>query len=457
MVDLSSALWWRGNYQYDLTVSEIASAWGRYPRYAIDLVHWSGRGRVQYAGVVVADSHTCLIVKESDHQDQLYFPIGDVAWEHFTETDLHTVCPFKGEADYWSLTVGGTSEENVVWAYRRPFPEVAGLEGYVAFYTDRVQVELLETVEEDDGDVVAYPFPVWGTAADLARLIDVAPDGEGRFTSPSFPDPPLGTFIDLPDHRRPRQVIEGGQLLGQAIVAASKTVPDQRVVSASMVFTRAARFDAPLAVDVAVLRRGRTYSTVEIRIIQEDKLCSVGLVLLDSGAEDVYRLAADMPEVPPPLECPLRDFGVIGRDIRVVDGAYNFDPDDVGPAELYVWMRYRERPEEPAMQAALLAQATTHFTIGASMRPHQGITEALAHVTLSTGPMAVDIAFHDEPDAADWHLYENPAIYAGRGQVQGQGRIFAQDGRLVASYSVHAMVRSFDADPNRIGGYTSAM
>lgn len=408
-------------------------------------------------GTIVAESDACLIVKESDHQDQLYFPMGDIAWEHFTETDLHTVCPFKGEADYWSLTVGDLTEENVVWAYRQPFAEVAGLEGHIAFYTDRVQVDLLETVEEDGGDVVAYSFPVWGTADDLARLIDVVPNGEGRFTSASFPDPPLGTFIDLPDDRRPRQVIEGGQLLGQAIVAASKAVPDQRVVSASMVFTRAARFDAPLVVEADVLRRGRTYSTVETRIVQHDKLCCVGLALLDSGADDVYRVTAEMPDVPGPLDCPLRDFGVVGRDIRVVDGAYNFDPDDVGPPELFVWMRYRNRPEAPAMQAALLAQATTHYTIGASMRPHQAITEALAHVTLSTGPMAVDIAFHDVADVADWHLYENPAIYAGHGQVQGQGRIFSQDGRLVASYSVHAMVRSFDANPKQVGGYTSAM
>lgn len=438
-------------------MGEIESAWDRYPGYAIELVPWPGRGRAQFNGTVVAKSDACLIVKESDHQDQLYFPVGDVTWEHFTETELHTVCPFKGEADYWSLTVGGETAEDVVWAYRDPFPEVAGLDGYVAFYTDRVQLELLETVEEDDGDVVAYRFPVWGTAADLARLIDVVPDGDRRFTSPSFPDPPLGTFVEIPDRFRPRQVIEGGQLLGQAIVAASKTVPDQRVVSASMVFTRAARFDSPLAVEVDILRPGRTYSTVETRIVQHDKLCSVGLVLLDSGAEDVYRVTAEMPDVPGPLECPLRDFQVIGRDIRVVDGAYNFDPDDVGPTELLVWMRYRDRPESPVMQAALLAQATTHYTIGASMRPFRGITEALAHKTLSTGPMTVDISFHDDADAADWHLYQNPAIYAGRGHVQGQGRIFAQDGRLVASYSLHAMVRSFDADPKQMGGFTSAM
>ena len=166
--------------------------------------------------------------------------------------------------------------------------------------------------------VLKWPtdFPVWGTAADLVDLIDVKPDGEGRFASPSFPDPPPGTFFDIPDRHRPRQVVEGGHLLGQAIMAASKTVPDQRVVSASMVFTRAARFDAPLAVDVEVLHRGRTYSTVQTRTVQNDKLCSVGLVLLDSGAEDIYRGTAEMPDVAGPLECPLRDFGVIGRDIR---------------------------------------------------------------------------------------------------------------------------------------------
>ncbi|NIR35029.1 MAG: acyl-CoA thioesterase, partial [Actinobacteria bacterium] len=90
------------------------------------------------------------------------------------------------------------------------------------------------------------------------------------------------------------------------------------------------------------------------------------------------------------------------------------------------------------------------------MRPHRGITEAMAHVTLSTGPMAVEIAFHDDVDVTEWLLYENPAIYAGRGHVQGQGRIFTESGRLVASYSIHAMVRAFDTDPRAVGGYSTA-
>jgi acyl-CoA thioesterase-2 len=437
-------------------MSDIEPAWDRFPGYAIDLVPWPGRARVRQGDLVLAESDAALIVKESDHRDQLYLPIDDVAWEHFAESDHHTVCPFKGEADYWSLVGGETREDDVVWTYRRPFPEVAGLAGHVAFYTDRLEVELLEPWSGDD-DVVPYRFPVWGSAAELADLLDVREAAAGRFTSPPHPDPPLGTFLDIPPERRPRQVVEGGHLLGQAITAASRTVPDQRVVSASMVFTRAAMFDAPLTLDVDVLRRGRTYSTVETRTVQHDRLCAVGLVLLDIGADDAYRGAASMPDVPGPSDCPVHDFGVTGRDVRVVDGAYDNDPDRVGPPELLVWTRFRERPDGPALHAALLAQSTTHYTIAASMRPHRGVTEAMAHVTLSTGPMKVDIAFHDEVDVTDWHLYENPAVYAGRGHVQGPGRVFAADGRLVASYSVHAMVRASTTDLSKVGGYSTAM
>jgi acyl-CoA thioesterase len=85
------------------------------------------------------------------------------------------------------------------------------------------------------------------------------------------------------------------------------------------------------------------------------------------------------------------------------------------------------------------------------MRPHEGVSEAQAHVTLSTGILAATIAFHDEVDVSEWLLYANPAIYAGRGLVQGEGRVFARDGRLVASYSVQAMVRAFRTPPAALG------
>ena len=92
------------------------------------------------------------------------------------------------------------------------------------------------------------------------------------------------------------------------------------------------------------------------------------------------------------------------------------------------------------------------------MLPHPGVSEAQAHVTLSTGIMSTSIAFHDDVDVSEWLLYANPAIYAGRGLVQGEGRVFTRSGRLVASYTVQAMVRQFQTAPGAMGkDYSDAM
>lgn len=433
------------------------SAWSRFPGYRIDLVPWRGRGRVRHGDRVLAESEACLIVEESDHAPQLYFPAACVAWEHFEAADHHTTCPFKGEADYWTLVASDPPLENVVWSYRTPFEEVAGLAGYVAFYSDRLDVELVEAFPKDPGHEVSHRCPPWGDAADLLHLLDVTPIDEGRFASPAYPDPPLGTFFPQLRSQQARLVIEGGQLLGEAIVAASKSMPGQRVTSASMIFSRAARFDAAHEIAVEVLRRGRGFSTLETRTTQAGKLCSVGILLLDAGAPDTIRGAAKPPDVPPPEACPPLDLGVTGRELRSVDDAYRRQ-DVTGPAEIFTWARFRDAPAHDCLRAALLAQSTTHWTIAAAMRPHEGISEAQAHVTLSTGILATTIAFHDEVDVTEWLLYANPAIYAGRGLAQGEGRVFTRDGRLVASYTVQAMIREFQTPPGVMGkDHTDAM
>ena len=285
----------------------------------------------------------------------------------------------------------------------------------------------------------------------------MTPAGEGHFTSPPHPDPPVGTFFPQLRKKNARLVIEGGQLLGEAIVAAAKSVPGQRVTSASMIFSRAARFDAAHEIDVEALRRGRGFSTLETRTVQAGKLCSVGILLLDAGAPDTIRGAAEPPDVPPPEACPPLDMGVTGRELRTVDDAYRRQA-EVGPAEIFTWARFRDAPPHDYLHAALLAQSTTHWTIAAAMRPHEGVSEAQAHVTLSTGILATTLAFHDEFDVSEWLLYANPAIYAGRGLVQGEGRVFTRGGRLVASYTVQAMVRAFRTAPDAMGkDYTDAM
>ncbi len=432
---------------------EIESAWPRYPDYRIELTPVRGRGQVWAGDLLVAESDACLLVAETKHVDRLYFPEQDVRWEYFEASDHHSICPFKGQADYWNLTgpgridhsqewahrpVGsGPLPEDVVWTYRRPFPEAAGIEGYMCFYHERLRVVVVDTWP--DGTDVATRFPQWGTAAELVRLMDVEPSGDGRYLGPAYGD-------------TARDVVEGGQMLGEAIVAASKTIPGQRVTSISMIFSKAASFTKPVDIDVDVLRAGRTFSTLEVRINQDSTLRSAGLVLMGAGAPDVIRHAAKMPEVVgPDRAVPYVDFGVSGRDLRVIDAAYDHDPARIGPPEIYVWARFRDAPAEPYMHAALLAQSATHWTIGAAMLPHPGFGEADAHVTLSTGIMQTTFNFHDDVDVTDWLLYVNPAIWSGKGLAQGQSQVFTHDGRLVASYSVQAMIRGFQKEPAAMG------
>ena len=105
-----------------------------------------------------------------------------------------------------------------------------------------------------------------------------------------------------------------------------------------------------------------------------------------------------------------------------------------------------------------MAQSTTHWTIAAAMRPHAGVGEIQAHRTLSTGIMSIALALHDDVDVTEWLLYANPAIYSGRGLAQGEGHVFTQDGRLVASYTVQAIIRSFEREPAEMGlDYSTVM
>lgn len=414
-----------------MTETEIRSAWPDHPDYSIDLVPCRGTARVRVGDSVLAESTSALRLIETDHVERLYFPESDVRLDLLEANDHHTVCPFKGRASYWSFADRDTPVEDLFWAYPQPMPEVAGIAGYLGVYHEKAAVEV-ET-QWPDRTVSTDRFPIWGDVDDLMVLLDCNPgDQPGLFVAPGY-------------HQRTRNVVEGGQLLGQAIVASARTVLDQRVTWASITFVRAANFDHPIELSVDELRRGRTFSTLSIRCEQAGRLVAPALMLLDRGAPDAMRATADMPQVPGPYDSETYEMGVVGRDLRVVDGAYDPNPDRTGPPEIHAWMRYREDPSEPALRQALIAQGTTHWAIAAAMRPHPGIGEALAHASLSTGPVAMTLAFHDDAPVDDWLLYSTTGIWSGRGLIQAEGRIYSGSGVLVASYTLQAMVRALMA------------
>lgn len=86
---------------------------------------------------VVADSDETLKV-EGNH----YFPKDSVNFDLLSETDHKTVCHWKGDANYYTISANGEEFENAAWTYHDPLTERAKpLKDYVAFYSNIVDVE----------------------------------------------------------------------------------------------------------------------------------------------------------------------------------------------------------------------------------------------------------------------------------------------------------------------------
>jgi uncharacterized protein (DUF427 family) len=96
------------------------------------------RVRVMFNGRVVADSRRALTLRETSLRPVHYIPREDADMRLFVRSAHATHCPYKGDAAYYSLRVDGRTAENAVWTYETPYPAMAAITGYLAFYPDRV-------------------------------------------------------------------------------------------------------------------------------------------------------------------------------------------------------------------------------------------------------------------------------------------------------------------------------
>jgi acyl-CoA thioesterase/uncharacterized protein (DUF427 family) len=398
---------------------------------AVEAVACPWPARAWWGDELVAESAAAIRVEEPGRPPALYFPCADVRLDRFRDDGDRTTCPVKGAARLWSLDGPGDGA-GVLWRFTGPRPGLDWLAGLAAFDHDRVRVELVDAAEGDaPRDVTTKRFPTWGDAAHLVDVLDVRPAGEGRYTS-----------VARGDWRRP--VVEGSQMLGQAVVAAGRHAPGRRVVSAHMVFLRPADARQPLALDLDELSAGRTFTALAAHADQDGRRCAAGTLLLDATAPDVVRHAVAPPDVPGPYDCEPYDMAVTGRDVRIPGGAYTGDPDaPAGPPTLDAWVRFRDVPDDAPLHAALLAQFTGHLSIAAALRPHEGIGQSEAHRTLSTAINAIGLSLHADVRADRWMLYRHRSTFAGDGMTHAECRVHDEEGALLASFTVDAMVRRF--------------
>jgi acyl-CoA thioesterase-2 len=264
-----------------------------------------------------------------------------------------------------------------------------------------------------------------------AALVDLQPVGGGRYEARNLGEGHGG-------------VVVGGQMLAQALVAATRMVPDKEVLSIHAVFARGAAPERPLQLDVDVMHAGRSFASATVTVSQDGRICARSTVLLHEPDTDLIRHADPFPAVAPAEALPASAPGTEGREVRVVDGV-DINDSAVGPAELRLWTRFPGAPQDVVTSQALLAYVGSEFLIGTAMRPHEGIGQSMAHLSVSTTVLTHTVSFHEPFNAGEWLLLDHRSSYAGRGRSQGDASVFAADGRLVATLSQVNMIRGFPA------------
>jgi uncharacterized protein (DUF427 family) len=108
------------------------------PDHPITIEPSPARVVVLVAGRVIADTRDALTLREASYPAVQYIPRRDVDMAALTRSDHATYCPYKGDASYYSIPVGGDRSLNAVWSYETPFEAMAQIKDYLAFYPDRI-------------------------------------------------------------------------------------------------------------------------------------------------------------------------------------------------------------------------------------------------------------------------------------------------------------------------------
>jgi acyl-CoA thioesterase-2 len=278
------------------------------------------------------------------------------------------------------------------------------------------------------------------TVEGLLDLFDVEPAGDGAFIG--------RTGIAGADER---QVVEGTQVLAQAIVAVAKRFPEKSVRSAYAVFARAVVVGPPVEFAIDVVAEGRSTATAIVNVTQNGKRCITVTAFTDVPSGDVIRHHLPRPDVAAPSDAIHSEMPMVGRELRLVDVADVNSPDEVGPPELFAWLHYDPIPVRAELAKALIAYFTGHLGISTTMRAHEGIGTAQAHLTVSTAPMTISVSFHEPFAWGGWILYSHESTQVGAGMSYVRGTVHTEEGELIASFAQDALIRPLRTTDTAIG------
>ncbi len=250
----------------------------------------------------------------------------------------------------------------------------------------------------------------------------------------------------------------GGQVLGQALVAAGRTVPSsqgrpERVVhSMHGYFLRPGDSDEPIMFAVERLRDGRSFSARRVQALQRGAPILSMIASFQDGDTGLDH-QDPMPDVPPPEDLPttLDLLGDVDHpvarywarerpmDLRHVDAPIYWAPAIDRVARQTVWMRTpAPMPDDPVLHRAVLGYASDYTLLESVLRRH-------GHAWTTPGLRAASLDhamwWHRPVRVDEWLLYVQASPSASGARGLGIGRVFSRDGRLVASVAQEGMLR----------------
>ncbi len=257
------------------------------------------------------------------------------------------------------------------------------------------------------------------------------------------------------------QRVYGGQVIGQALVAASRTVEDAGRTAHSLhgYFLRPGDTTIPILYKVDRIRDGRSFTTRRVVAIQRGQAIfsmSASFQVMEEGLS--HQTA--MPVVKAPLACmselELRDkyidsipeeFRNSNRarpiEMRFVEPLNEFDPEPADP-EQHVWIRTVDKmPDDQRLNQCLLAYASDMTLIDTSYRPH-----AIGWGNDDFQVASLDHAmwFHKPFKTDDWLLYHQDSPFSGGARGFSRGTFYNQKGELIASCAQEGLIRLHTSD-----------
>jgi uncharacterized protein (DUF427 family) len=120
----------------------------RSPYTRVDILPSSRHVRVEVGGVTVAESDKPMLLFETGLGTRYYFPKTHVRMELLTPTDTVTHCPYKGQAEYWSVRTGDGVHADLAWSHRTPLPESERIAGLISFYPEKLDLYVDGVLEQ---------------------------------------------------------------------------------------------------------------------------------------------------------------------------------------------------------------------------------------------------------------------------------------------------------------------